>query len=53
MPKPKKVQNMLSQPDGLQAAMIYIFCTQVLAIDLEMIILVNVAVNPAMLLSSR
>ena len=37
----------VSQPDGLQAAMITIFYTQVL--DLGMVILVNVAVNPAML----
>ena len=33
----------MSQPDGLQAAMITIFCTQKL--DLKMVILVNVAVN--------
>ena len=45
------VKIRVSQPDGLQAAMITIFCTQVL--DLGMIILVNVAVNPAILLSSR
>ena len=44
-------QMRVSQPDGLQAVMITIFCTQVL--DLGIIILVNVAVNPAMLSSSR
>ena len=41
----------MSQPGSLQAAMVTIFCTQIL--DLEMIILVNVAVNPTMLSSSR
>ena len=35
----------MSQPGGLQAAMITIFCTQ--ALGLGMIILVNVAVNSA------
>jgi len=35
----------VSLPGGLQAAMITILCTQ--ALDLGMIILVNVAVNPA------
>ena len=44
-------QICVSQPDGLQAAMITIFCTQVL--DLGIIILVNVAVNPSMLSSYR
>ena len=40
------VKIRVSQPDGLQAAIITIFCTQVL--DLGMIILQNVAVNPAL-----
>ena len=45
------VKICVSQSDGLQAVMITIFGTQVL--DLGMIILVNVAVNSAMLSSSR
>jgi len=40
----------MSQPGGLQAAMV-IFYTQIL--DFEKIILVNFAVNPAMLSSSK
>jgi len=55
LPQPKlaqfSVKMCVSQPDGLQAAMLTTFYIQVL--DLGMIILVNVAVNPAMLSSSR